>query len=125
MKRCSHGSASTLESSSWTGSWRVDIVGDEGRIEIEIPFNAPPDRPCRIWHQYGSDLQEISLPISNQYTEQADLFAAAILDDTPVPTPIADAVANMQVIEAVAESGKCGGWVDVTTHAASVTASQG
>ena len=28
---------------------RVQIFGTSGRIEIEIPFNAPPDRPCRIW----------------------------------------------------------------------------
>jgi predicted dehydrogenase len=29
----------------------VNIFGTEGRIEIEIPFNAPPDQPCRIWQQ--------------------------------------------------------------------------
>ena len=31
-------------------------------------------------------------------------MSRAILDDTPVPTPITDAVANMQVIEAVFEN---------------------
>ena len=28
---------------------RITIAGTMGRIEIEIPFNAPPDRPCRIF----------------------------------------------------------------------------
>src|SRR5437773_6633864 len=28
---------------------RVHILGTRGRIEIEIPVNAPPDRPCRIF----------------------------------------------------------------------------
>ena len=32
---------------------RVNIFGTTGRIEIEIPFNAPPDRPCRMWLQTG------------------------------------------------------------------------
>ena len=40
-----------------------------------------------------------------------DLFAQAILNNTAVPTPIEDAVANMQVIDAVIRSSKSGGWV--------------
>ncbi len=90
---------------------RVNIFGTEGRVEIEIPFNAPPDRPCRIWHQSGRDIAEIAFEICDQYTIQADLFAQAILQNTPVPTPIEDAVANMKVIEAVAKSGQDNAWV--------------
>ena len=40
-----------------------------------------------------------------------DALARAILDDTPVPTPIEDAVANMAVIEALVRSSKSGTWV--------------
>ena len=85
---------------------RVNVFGTTGRVEIEIPFNAPPDEPCRVWHQTGDDLHGERLPVCDQYAIQGDLFAKAILDDTPVPTPIEDAVANMQVIEAVFQSGK-------------------
>jgi len=88
---------------------RVQVLGTEGRIEIEIPFNAPPDRPCRIWYDRGTTIEEILLETADQYTIQGDRFAAAVLNDTPVPTPLEDAVANMQVIEAIfrsAESGK-------------------
>lgn len=85
---------------------RVNVFGTTGRVEIEIPFNAPPDRPCRIWRQSDEDVIEETLPICDQYTIQGDLFARAILDDTPVPTPIEDAVANMGVIEAVVRSAK-------------------
>jgi predicted dehydrogenase len=80
---------------------RVNVFGTEGRIEIEIPFNAPPDRPSRIWHQRGAKIEEILLPVCDQYTRQGDLFARAILDDTPVPTPLEDALANLRVIEAL------------------------
>ena len=90
---------------------RVNIVGTEGRVEIEIPFNAPPDRPCKLWHQRGAEIEEIVLDVCDQYTIQGDLFSRAIRDDTDVPTPIEDAVANMKVIEAVIHSARSGTWV--------------
>lgn len=89
---------------------RVNIFGTEGRVEIEIPFNAPPDRPSRIRHQRGSDIEERTFPICNQYTIQGDLFSEAVLRDTPVPTPIEDAVDNMRVIEAIVQSAQTGSW---------------
>ena len=92
---------------------RVNIFGDKGRIEIEIPFNAPPDRPCKVWYTDGSKLEEVTLEICDQYTIQGDLFARAILEDKPVPTPLTDAVANMQVIEAINQSAKSKNWAQV------------
>ncbi len=90
---------------------RVNIFGTKGRIEIEIPFNAPPDRPCKIWHQVGNELNEIQFAIVDQYTIQGDLFSLAVLNDTPVPTPLEDAVANMQVIDAVRQSARQNIWI--------------
>jgi predicted dehydrogenase len=95
---------------------RVNIVGTEGRVEIEIPFNAPPDRPCRIWHQRGNepgDTHEIAFEVCDQYAIEFDAMSRAILDDTPVPTPLEDAVANMRVIDAVVASARSGAWVDL------------
>ncbi|MGH7129100.1 MAG: Gfo/Idh/MocA family protein, partial [Planctomycetaceae bacterium] len=92
---------------------RVNLLGTSGRVEIEIPFNAPPDRPTRIRHQHEETTDEIVFKVCDQYTIQGDLFSRAVLDDTPVPTPIDDAVANMRVIEAVFESAREGGWVRV------------
>jgi predicted dehydrogenase len=90
---------------------RVHILGTEGRIEVEIPFNPPSDRACRIWHQRGAKLEEILFEPVNHYTIQGDLFSLAVLNDTAVPTPLGDAVANMQAIEAVARSARLGRWV--------------
>jgi predicted dehydrogenase len=90
---------------------RVNIFGTRGRIEIEIPFNAPPDQPCKLWLQTQDQTEEISFPICDQYTIQGDLFSRAILNDTDVPTPLEDAVANMKVIEALVESAKIGSWI--------------
>lgn len=107
------GSATFTCSTQLASYQRVNIFGTTGRIEIEIPFNAPPDKPCRMWHQHPGGTDEILLPAVDQYTIQGDLLALAILNDTPVPTPIGDAVANMRVIEAIVASGRSGGWVQL------------
>ncbi len=81
---------------------KVNLVGTEGRIEIEIPFNIPPDRPSRIFVTPSEgETATITFPVADPYTVQAELFARAVLEDTPVPTPPEDGVANMQVIEAI------------------------
>jgi predicted dehydrogenase len=90
---------------------RVNIFGTTGRVEIEIPFNAPHDKPARLWHQRGNDIEEVLFESCDQYTIQADRFSLAILNDEPVPTPLTDAINNMKVIEAVFQSGKQNAWV--------------
>ncbi len=92
---------------------RVNIFGTAGRIEIEIPFNAPADRPCKLWHEHDGQIDEITLNICNQYTRQGDAFSRAVLQNTPVPTPLEDAVANMKVIEAVMQSASSADWADI------------
>jgi predicted dehydrogenase len=92
---------------------RVQIFGTTGRVEIEIPFNAPPDVPCKLWLQQGESIEEIAFRICDQYTIQGDLWARAILEDGPVPTPIEDALANMRVVEALFDSGAKGAWANV------------
>ena len=94
---------------------RVTLLGDAGRIEIEIPFNAPTDRPCRlVWEHSGGTAEDLEVARCNQYTIQAELFSQAVLQDTPVPTPLDDAVANMEVIDAVVRSAESGRWEAVT-----------
>jgi len=93
---------------------RVNIYGDAGRVEIEIPFNAPPDRACKIWHETSKGVEEIAFDVCDQYTIQGDLFSLAVINDTPVPTPLGDAVANMKVIEALVESGQSATWIEIS-----------
>jgi predicted dehydrogenase len=102
-------------STQMTAYQRIHIFGTRGRIEIEIPFNAPPDRPCRILLDERGDLsgagvQEIRFDTCDQYTLQGDLFSQAILDGTDVPVPLEDAVVNMECIEAVFRSAESGCW---------------
>ena len=89
---------------------RVNVFGTKGRIEIEIPFNAPPDKPCKMFFQNNEKIEEIEIKICDQYTIQGDLFSLAVLNNEKVPTPIEDAVANMKVLEAVIQSAEKEEW---------------
>ena len=91
---------------------RVNIFGTTGRIEIEIPFNAPPDKTTRLWLQDGSGMEEFLFDPCDQYTLQADAFAKAVIEQAPVPTGLDDAVANMKVIDSVFKSAETHAWVN-------------
>src|SRR5262245_5802474 len=96
---------------------RVQVIGTRGRIEVEIPFNAPPDRPCRVFVDDGRDLwganaETITFDTCDQYTLQGDLFSQAILEGRPVPIPLEDALAQARVIAAVFRSAESGRWED-------------
>ena len=102
------GGQSTFTCSTRAENYQeVHIVGSTGRIEIEIPFNIPPDRETRIYLTRGGDppiapdTETLTFDPVDQYTIQAELFARAILDDADVPVPIEDAIANMSVIETI------------------------
>ena len=100
------GQATFTCSTRAESSQRVYVAGTEGNIEIEIPFNIPPDRETRVFVTRGGNPTETRrFEPADQYTIQAELFARAILDDTDVPVPIDDAVANMAVIESVLAAG--------------------
>jgi predicted dehydrogenase len=94
---------------------RVHLLGTRGRIELEIPFNAPPDRPARIFIDSSGDLtfKDITtetFPVADQYTMQGDAFARAVFDNTEVPVPLEDSIGNMAVIEAIFRSANSGQW---------------
>lgn len=97
---------------------RVHFIGTKGRIEIEIPFNAPRDRPTRMFIDetgdiFGAGIVTEEFPTADQYTMQGDAFSKAILEGGEVPVTLEDGIANMAVIEAIFRSADTGGWVAV------------
>jgi predicted dehydrogenase len=94
---------------------RVTLGGTKGRIEIMIPFNAPQMEATRIFLDDGSQLGNASaveevIPPVDQYAEEADAFARAVLGETPLPYGIDDAIKNMQIIDAIFRSEQSGQW---------------
>ena len=91
---------------------RVNIMGTKGRIEIEIPFNAPPDQPNRYFVQ-GMEMNEgvwTSLPVSDQYQLQAEAFGRVVRKRQKPFWGVADAIQNMKIIDAFFRSEKSGKW---------------
>ncbi len=100
---------------------RMQFLGTHGRIEIEIPFNAPPDRPTRLFLDEGGDLFGANLttqtfPTADQYTLQGDAFSLAVLEGRTIPVPVEDSIKNMRIIQAVFESGRTGQWQTVSAE---------
>jgi predicted dehydrogenase len=94
---------------------RMRVFGTRARIEVEIPFNAPIDRPSRIFIDdgrdlHGSGIETIEFPAVDQYTLQGDEFSRAVRGVGQVPVPLEDSVANMMVIDALFRSAQSGRW---------------
>jgi predicted dehydrogenase len=91
---------------------RMHFLGTSGRVEIEIPWNAPNDRPCRIFvgDQMGGAPKVEEFPIVDQYTIQGDEFSRAIRGEREVPVPLEDAIKNMAVIEAIFKAADSRQW---------------
>jgi predicted dehydrogenase len=111
----SPGQAAGVCSTQLVPSQRVIMFGTHGRVEIEIPFNAPPDRPNRVFVDDGSTLggppqETITLETCNQYTLQGDLFSRTVRGLGPLPYPLEDSIANMRVIDAVFRAAESGRW---------------
>lgn len=91
---------------------RVQIMGTKGRIEIEIPFNAPPDQPNRFFVQ-GMEMnvgEWVELPVSDQYQLQAEAFGRVIRKKQKPQWGVDDAIQNMKIIDAFFRSEKSGKW---------------
>ena len=91
---------------------RAHIGGTKGRIEIEIPFNAPPSRPNRYFVQ-GMQMNEgqwFDLPVTDQYQLQAEAFGRVIRKKEKPKWGVEDAIQNMKIIDAFFRSEKSGRW---------------
>lgn len=97
---------------------RFEIVGTKARIEMVIAINAPADQPTAIVIDHGLNLdgsltrREI-IPACDQYTEQAEAFALAVLGEKPLEYGVEDAILSMRVLDAIFKSEKSGSWEDV------------
>jgi predicted dehydrogenase len=96
----------------------IQAFGTRARLEIIIPFNAPQGEPTVILVDDGSSLDHAgarreTLPASDQYAEQAEAVARAILSGTRLAYGVEDAIQNMRILDAIAASAERGAWVSV------------
>jgi predicted dehydrogenase len=112
------GQASFVCSTQLARAQRFHILGTSGHITVEVPINAPNDRPTRLVVDDGRDVlgsgaEVIELPVCNQYTLQGDAFSACVRDHTAPAVTLADSLANMRAIDAVFRSERSGRWEEV------------
>jgi predicted dehydrogenase len=95
---------------------KMQFIGTTGRIDVEIPFGPPTDKPSRIFIDDGTDLYGggsavmETFPPCNQFTIQGDEFSKAIRGVSEIPNPLEEALKNMAVIDAVYRAAESGRW---------------
>jgi len=94
---------------------RVQVIGTEKRVEIEIPFNAPQGQETRIWVDDGKVLGGASavtetFAACDQYSLEGDAFSLAIRGAQPLQYGVEDAIQNMRIIDALLASQRSGQW---------------
>jgi len=112
------GQAQFICSTQLVAQQRLLILGDEGRIELDIPFTPLEHQTSRLLIDDGSHrgfqaAEEIIFDGINQYTLQGDHFARVVRGEATLDFPLEDAVKNMAVIDALYRSGESGGWEEV------------
>jgi predicted dehydrogenase len=97
---------------------RVHLCGTKGRIEIQIPVNAPQGAKTSLFIDDGSSLvgagiRTETLAESDQYMLQGEMFSRAVRAEIALPYGIDDAVRGMRVIDALFRSEKTARWEEV------------
>jgi len=92
---------------------RIQLVGSRGRIEIDVPFNAPETAPTRYWIDRSgapdrSGIETIEIPAVDQYQLQVEAFSRAVRHERPDATGLDDARANLRVLDALFASERSG-----------------
>src|SRR4051812_36653312 len=93
----------------------LQVLGTKGRIEIEIPFNAPPDRPVRIFVDDGSlhgggSARAVEFPVLDQYQLQGEAFSRAVRGSEALAYGVEDAVQNLRILDALRRSETSSSW---------------
>ena len=97
---------------------RVHLCGTKGRIEIQIPVNAPQGAKTSLFIDDGSSLAGAGIRTeivaeSDQYMLQGEVFSRAVRGEIALPYGIDDAVRGMRVIDALFRSEKTARWEEV------------
>ncbi|MDP2698531.1 Gfo/Idh/MocA family protein [Thalassospira sp.] len=96
----------------------LSVIGTKARVEIMIPYNAPADEETALIVDTGESLDgsladcEV-LPACDQYTEQTEMFARAILTGATLPYGIEDSIASMRVLDGVFASEEQKTWINL------------
>lgn len=84
----------------------VMILGTKGKIYVPLPFNPPLDEPTTYVLETDHEKVVVKIEAEDQYQNQIDVFSEAVLNRKKLPVSLADAVKNMDVIDALHQSAR-------------------
>ena len=101
-----------------SGRQSVEVIGTKQSLEIVIPFNAPLGERTALLVGAANNtdrglLRREIVPAVNQYTEEAENFALAVLGEEENAYGVEDAILQMRVLDATFRSEKSGAWENV------------
>ncbi|MGQ1788266.1 Gfo/Idh/MocA family protein [Saccharicrinis sp. GN24d3] len=88
----------------------VEVIGSSGRIRVHIPFNTYVDTRAEILVSTGQGDRTVTFEVCDQYGLMFDAFATSIINNSPTPVNVSDAVNNMKVIDALFRSNETRKW---------------
>jgi len=108
----SAGSASFTAATKIEPRQYVEAIGDEGSLYLDRPFYNDGSEPVQRIRITRNRVQEvIEVPDINHYSVMGDAFALSIFNNSQVPTPLDDAIANMRAIDALFKSAAERQWI--------------
>ncbi|MBX2858574.1 MAG: Gfo/Idh/MocA family oxidoreductase [Cellvibrionaceae bacterium] len=109
------GRAQFRSSTQCHPSQRVVVAGEKGELVIPTPFYQEPGEPVALELVCNGNRDTVYLDSCNHYQAQVDAFAESIRTKRAVPTPLSDALANMQCLDALLRSHHTGAWVKLSS----------
>ena len=108
----SAGSASFMAATKIEPIQYAEAIGDEGSLYLDRPFYNDGTEPVQRIRITRNRIQEIiEVPDNNHYSAMGDAFALSVFNNSPVPTSLDDAIANMRAIDAIFESAAKRQWI--------------
>jgi predicted dehydrogenase len=101
--RFARGTATVTCATQLAWHQSVSMHGSSGRIEVPLPFNPPGDVPTRLLLHRGETVEEQLFDSCDQFREEVDQFAAAVIDGAPPPVSLDDSVANMVALDGLTD----------------------
>ena len=99
------GALSTISGSLASGRHNVlQVVGSDGVIDVPTAFTPPADRPSSLLVTRGTETEELTFPPVDQYTAEAEGFAALVDagPDADLPQmPLVESLDNAATIESL------------------------
>lgn len=97
---------------------RLHLFGSVGRLEIEIPYNAPAGAATMLYLDDGKrpgDASAVKLTVApcDQYQRQAEDFGRYVRGLAQPEFQLEDSLAQMRLVDALFQSAAEGRWVDI------------